>query len=800
MTIPPRFSDASERPDDFNIPSYVSDPLFRQITKVVPAAGSDGKGFGKPSDLSEFSFGNSWAHEPDRTKPADWKFEASLPYQPHYLHRFDQSTLKEYEEQTPQGRQYTKQMQRMRDSWAQGERGKDTKSYMWGTQSDEDYHHMLGHQESHNSHINRLIPAFDDYLTAQEEFRPVAHAALIGMGPEPSQELTERVRNARIKVDTIFQKMHDHLHMTCYRGDEKGGPCGYWGIPRGAQYCDFCKYGNPTKRPGDIMKFAADNHEHDDDWFIPGSDFTPKAPKSQSQPESLEPARPRPQVDPSMIGQIENIPAGQHLEGAYGPAGEPMPGKRFIQVKEKTHQHQLSHWVQHQDLRQQFILNHDEFLKARKHYQDLEEIAGDNPDERQQVLLAHHREQLSSMIAPLHDLWHEIHAQFHAPCTECGAWNNERDSDSCDQCASGCPFCSESDPRKYSTKLAPRDKGWMRKAHRTAGNPVRLPRRRRETQPLWEPKPETVPEPQIVPVCPPNTTPVPQEEPGVPTPTHAPQEVPVETPAGRKASTWSVIEDWESRYMKIAEQGLDTLKAPTDEEIEDGPIVHQGASSWVKQAEGLASSNDQLYMDPMFTGDTRGPDVAIPSEVDMGTSTEALSKKSSWVMFADAQSDNTFQPSPNTSSPSSDSSGSGATTDTSTGQGSAIAPAAGIAQPHTMNLQDNSTPNSGTGSGGNNSSGGGSGGGGGGGLMDVAKGWASGHVMDKAYEWGKGKIKGLSSGSGEAAAGEGVAGEAVAGAGEAAVGGEAAAAGAGILDTALELAPLLLLASYNEED
>jgi len=129
------------------------------------------------------------------------------------------------------------------------------------------------------------------------------------------------------------------------------------------------------------------------------------------------------------------------------------------------------------------------------------------------------------------------------------------------------------------------------------------PKRRRERP---ESIPEKVPQPITIPVAPPLPS------------TPAPERVPEKTP--EKISSW-LIE---------AEQGFDQLKAPTEEEIEDGPIMNQQSnkvSSWIVEAEGMAGSNDQLYLDPMFTGagdGQTGPAIQKTPLTDQGTSTETL--------------------------------------------------------------------------------------------------------------------------------------------------------------------------------
>jgi len=160
-------------------------------------------------------------------------------------------------------------------------------------------------------------------------------------------------------------------------------------------------------------------------------------------------------------------------------------------------------------------------------------------------------------------------------------------------------------------------------------------------------------------------------------------------------------EDWE---FKLAEQGLDLVKAPTEEEIEEGPIANQKSSSWVVEAEGMAGSNDQLYLDPMFTGagdGNTGPAIQPTPLTDGGTSTETLEKKSSWMIYStDMGGSGTPQPDmppapttpPSVSNPASSSSmsssdmgGSGVQHDTSTGQYESIAPTPGQVQQHTPN-------------------------------------------------------------------------------------------------------------------
>jgi len=628
----------SDRPKDFNIPPYVTDKFVRQITKLVPGVGTDrgiSQGYQEPSDLSEYTgqMGNSWATEPDPSSPANPMFEFSVQRAPHYP--VFKKSLDEYNTQTAQGRSWNKLFQRMKDSWRNGERGPDTQGYAWPTQSLEDEHHQLGHWESHLNRVANFRQSLQNYLRVTNIFHPSVQQAMMGLGPGPDQELTERVRSARQKADKDFQAMHDHLHGTCTRSDKKGGPCGYFGIPRSPEHCDYCKYGNPARAAGDIMKFASD----EDPWAT-GEDTFQK-PTNITGPVGHDlPKRPRPEVDSDVVNAINSLPGAQNAEAGFAPVQAPYPGQRHLHIENPQTGHQQAHWAIHNQMYQALASMYDEFHRARTHYDNLEEMAGDHPDERQTALLAEHRQKLAEMIPDIHDLYHEMHAQFHSPCTECGAWNNQRDKHSCFQCAEGCPFCEESDPRKYSSGT-PRNKLWQKMAHGgiQAGNPRWVPIEEPDwvEEPLWEPRPETVPTPAPAP------TPVREPEKVPASPSEVPQEMPA---TAKKSSTWDVVSDWEDIYLrKIAEQGLDILKAPTEEEIEDGPIVHQGFSSWVKQAEGLAGSNDQLYMDPMLTGDgSSGPSIQMTPLVDQGTSTEGLTafKRTSWVVVSD-NLDNTEQ-------------------------------------------------------------------------------------------------------------------------------------------------------------
>lgn len=60
-----------------------------------------------------------------------------------------------------------------------------------------------------------------------------------------------------------------------------------------------------------------------------------------------------------------------------------------------------------------------------------------------------------------------------------------------------------------------------------------------------------------------------------------------------------------------------------------------GRFASIKKAEGLAGSNDQLYMDPIGTSDgPTGPSIQPTPLTDQGTSTETLEKKSSWITYS----------------------------------------------------------------------------------------------------------------------------------------------------------------------
>ena len=137
------------------------------------------------------------------------------------------------------------------------------------------------------------------------------------------------------------RKMHRHLHHICTRSEQKGGPCGYWGIPRGAEHCEFCERGNPM-RPNfnnndGIYRFASDP---DDEWATEdeGVQYTPTpivpAPIEPDRgiPTSIHPSEiipPEPGEKPKtvlpphileQIGDIQTFPEGwRRIPEAFDP-------------------------------------------------------------------------------------------------------------------------------------------------------------------------------------------------------------------------------------------------------------------------------------------------------------------------------------------------------------------------------------------------------------------------------------------------------------------------------------------------
>jgi len=114
-----------------------------------------------------------------------------------------------------------------------------------------------------------------------------------------------------------------------------------------------------------------------------------------------------------------------------------------------------------------------------------------------------------------------------------------------------------------------------------------------------------------------------------------------------------------------------------------------GRFASIKISEGLAGSNDQLYLDPMHTG---GPDSNTNPSIRPTPLTEQplenQEKISSWVVQADQMSDSTPQLPPPPSTPPSVSSTQGyVQMDTSTGQAEEIAPPPGQVQQHTPSVQ-----------------------------------------------------------------------------------------------------------------
>jgi len=115
-----------------------------------------------------------------------------------------------------------------------------------------------------------------------------------------------------------------------------------------------------------------------------------------------------------------------------------------------------------------------------------------------------------------------------------------------------------------------------------------------------------------------------------------------------------------------------------------------GRFASIKKAEGLAGSNDQLYLDPMFTGagdGNTGPSIKPTPLTDQGTSTETLEKKSSWVLYANDLGAAPAMPPAPTSPPSVSSSQGDVQIDTATGQRDLIAPPQGQAQQYTPSIQ-----------------------------------------------------------------------------------------------------------------
>jgi len=607
MTIPPRFSEISDRPENFNIPGYASDipgqktdEYFRQIQKLGPETSTaKSPGWPKPSDLSEYhhGFGSSW-QEPEG--PAHPVFENVIPViEPYFpLHS---ETMEDYFD-SKVGRSLNESMKKLTDSYDSGERENGPDRFQWWKDSRErDYHHMLGHQETHTSNKTRLMDAYDEYLNTRDKLQPHWQAYVMSGGRyEIPQDLLEDAKAKRHKVDQAFQEMHNHLHGTCYRSDKKGGPCGYFGIPRGRDNCEYCKNGNPARIPGDPMRLASKN----DPWAVEGDDNFKKPGKPQIE---TTPGW-KTEVPEELQGQVPNV---SDAEAAYSPTAEPFEAVRTVSAQDPRLAHMARHVQEHAGLYSEATLAYDEYLKARQHYDELEHVAGPSPDERQEKILADHRSKLTDLHTQAHELWHMMHTNLHTECPECENWNNPRDPRFCKECDEGCPMCSKDEPLRLSSRRI------------YGGNPQIVPRRKRETVPQEVPieKPKTVPAP--VPVAPP--IPAPEKVPAGPSVPEREHEA-----VGTTAfTTWDVVDDWESKYQRIAraieQQELDNLKVLTGEETSN--YIDTRISSWAVTAEGLAGSNDQLYMDPMHAFDGTegaGPSPKIPSEVDQGTSTEGL--------------------------------------------------------------------------------------------------------------------------------------------------------------------------------
>ena len=423
MTLPPRLSELNERPEDFNIPKDVSDSYFRQITKVGPNASS--------SLVKQFPAGNPRMHE----------FEYPV-YENHPLLTEDKQSYL----QTPQASWWKKLRSRMNESYNQGERG--TPGYQ---QHADDSHHN-GHWAVHMDLKSDAMFAYDKYLDLRYRAENKYHTT----GEIPSIDETNEIKKAREDVDTKYQKMHDHLHGTCFRSEIKGGPCGYWGLPRGRDNCEYCRAGNPVRLIGDPMRMAAVN----DDWSVSDEEPTSSIPaKSKSEigktdttknyhPElSSEPFRKPVEVPEDLKKQIPTVPGAN---AAFSPTHEPLPGNRMLMIQDPETEHYIQHLQVHGQLYSHAAAQYDEYLKAREHYNNLEELVGSNPDERQQNLLKGHREHLQELHDVAHEAWHSMHDYWHSDCPECTNWFHPR-GNSCPHCKEGCPLCESDDPKKLSS-------------------------------------------------------------------------------------------------------------------------------------------------------------------------------------------------------------------------------------------------------------------------------------------------------------------------------------------------------------
>lgn len=435
MTIPPRFSE-SNRPEDFNIPSDVSDSFFRQITKLVPGTSSaHSKGHAERSDLSSFddvfnknNFGKD--SETGESIP-----EHMYPvYERHPIFN-DQ---KENYLTTPQAGWWKKLRARMGESWSSGERGAP------GYQQHADDSHHNGHWATHMDNKTAVMHAYDEYLDLRHDANKYVNpftGEYFG-----SQELYDQLKPAREKVDSLYQKMHDHLHGTCYRSEAKGGPCGFWGIPRGKENCDFCRAGNPVRMPGDEMRLASK-----DPWEVEDGDDYKRPVTPPRVTEEDRPGFKRTEVPEDIKSSLSSEDPG--AEAAYKPLAEPWEAERMQMAQDPEVKHWAGHIQLHNELFSQATVLFDQYSKAREHYANLEELAGEHPDERQEALLAKHRAGLVELHDAAHDAWHTMHTNLHTECPDCRTWAHPRGHE-CPHCVAGCPLCHTDDPRRLSSKTS----------------------------------------------------------------------------------------------------------------------------------------------------------------------------------------------------------------------------------------------------------------------------------------------------------------------------------------------------------